>query len=559
MTALSDAVDNPKFRPAIDRVEALFLEGTPLSVAFSGGKDSSVLLDIVLIAAVSAKEKGAEPFILVTNGDTGVENPEISQYLKTESQKIKAYASSKGLNLEYHIAKPLLNDTWAVQVIGGRKLPSFPKNNSDCSVDYKVRPMTSLRKRLLKDLKMEDGEAVTLVGTRFSESAQRAKNMADREETHMEPTRNKDGDLIYPAIADFETDEVWEWIGMSRSGFIESYSDFDDLMRIYADAGNTSCAVVSDALTEGVKAARGGCGARTGCMICTKVKDDKSLNSMILSDKSRYGYMEAPGKLREFIVNTQWDFSRRNWVGKTINDGKITIRPDTYSPQMCLDLLRYALTIDAKEFALASQRNSEPRFELVPIEALIAIDATWSLQGIHKPFQAIKEYIDIFEYGKRFEVPNIEEVKRSPMPSAEYVELDTTNNDYLGLRSPLLEMHGESNCMSTRQMANGKLLLDVETSSSFDIDYEGACLAMEFESDRMMDIHQKSDGKSDLTRGYRWWVQMGAISLSPQQLNMHDEILRRTALKETIGAAGPDVNVDDLLDNYGVRESVFTP
>ncbi|EGQ60906.1 hypothetical protein GGI1_03336, partial [Acidithiobacillus sp. GGI-221] len=49
------------------------------SVAWSGGKDSSVILGLTMQAAQSIITDGADLFapILVTHGDTLVENPEI--------------------------------------------------------------------------------------------------------------------------------------------------------------------------------------------------------------------------------------------------------------------------------------------------------------------------------------------------------------------------------------------------------------------------------------------------------------------------------------------------
>lgn len=557
---------NEKHISSLQRVETLFLQGTPLAISWSGGKDSSVLLDLTLTSAISAKEKGASPYILVTHGDTGVENPEIAAYVKTEARKILAFAKEQGIKLDYHVAKPHLNATWAVQIISGRKLPSFPQNNSDCSVDWKVKPMTSLRKRLMKDVIARTGqEAVTLVGTRYDESAARAKKMTDRGDTHLSPTRNKDGDLVFAVLADWSTDEIWEWIGMTRSGLLTSYSDYNDLNRLYADAGGTSCSVVSDTITEGTKKARGQCGARFGCGVCCAVQNDKSLTTMIGMDHKRYGYMSPLNKLREFIVNTQWDFSRRQWVGRTIDkNGMIAIRPDTYSPEMCLELLRYALTIDAEEREAAYIAGLPPRFELVSLKSLVAIDAIWSLQAMHKPFQAIKEYRDIVDKGIRYAIPDLPEYPRTPMPATRYLYVgdswDSGKDLFSGMRDFRLEMlHGSDTaggCMGNRRLKSGKIVLDVETDTTFDVDLEGACLVMDFEIDRMIDIHENSNGKHGLTEGYRWWIRMGTVALSPQQINMHNEILKRSSFKERMGLAGPRVDMDYI---FSLTESPVYP
>ena len=254
--------DNQKHNAAVQRIKVLFMAGHPCSVSFSSGKDSSELLDITFTAALLAKSDGAEPYILVLTSDTGIENPEITQHVKEESKKIKEYAKQHNLKLEHHIASPLLNDTWAVQVISGRSLPSFSSTNSDCTIDFKINPINRLRKKLLTEITAErNKEVITLVGTRLDESVARKIKMDTRNENEFAPARNKDGDLVYAAIADFTVEDVWEWIGLVRSGLIPSYSDFNELTRIYADAGNTLCAVISDAITEGLKKERGSCGA----------------------------------------------------------------------------------------------------------------------------------------------------------------------------------------------------------------------------------------------------------------------------------------------------------
>jgi 3'-phosphoadenosine 5'-phosphosulfate sulfotransferase (PAPS reductase)/FAD synthetase len=551
-------IDNEKHLDAIGRIESLFMVNTPISVSYSGGKDSSVLMGITLAAAILAKHRGADPFILVTNSDTGVENPEITPYVGRESVKIEAFAEQYGIELEYHTATPTINDEWAVQIFSGRTLPSFPQTNADCTVDFKIRPMRKLRKRILKRVQQERGtEVVTLVGTRLDESNQRKAKMESRNESHEAPQRNDMDELVYAAIADFTAEDVWEWVGLVRSNLLESYSDFNDLTRIYADAGNTSCAVVSDAISEGMKAQRGGCGARTGCIVCTKVKNDKSLSAMIASDNDRYGYMEAPSQLRQFLIDTQWDYSRRQWVGKTIRDNKIKIQPDTYSPKMCLELLRYALSIDANEKQLAMDLGlDKPRFELVSLEALVAIDAQWSLQGWHKPFQAMKEYFEIYEDGKRYDVPVIDNpVERKPIPKARYIHLSdkqiVEHGRLTGLRDHLLELNSDSHCMGTKMTRGGKVIMDIETEESFQVDLEGAFLALEFERETMMRIHDQASDGFGLTAGYKWWARMGVISLSRQQVSVHDEILRRTQLKEDIGIAGPNTNLEGLFSLCG--------
>jgi hypothetical protein len=110
-----------------------------------------------------------------------------------------------------------------------------------------------------------------------------------------------------------------------------------------------------------------------------------------------------------------------------------------------------------------------------------------------------------------------------------------------------MEFFEPGNCMSTRTLNNGKTVMDVETESSFEVDLEGAVLAIELEYDRMMEIRNNTTLSSGVTRGYKWWASMGTLSLSAQQVSLHDDILRRTVAKEKLGLVGPGVDIDELL------------
>lgn len=546
------------FEKAVGRVVALFHAGHPITVAWSSGKDSSCCLAVVLEAAIQAKAAGDSPVVVITHSNTGVENPEVENFVKSEMAKIHAFVTRHGLNADIRVAMPALGSGWMVRVLSGRALPAFPGGNSDCSTDFKVTPMRRLRKRVFAEIGKDDREVVTVVGTRFDESVTRGAAMRERGESWERPIRNKDGDLVLSAIADWTLDDVWDLIAYARMGEIVTYSDFDDLFRLYADGGGTSCAVVSDAIMEENAAAAkksGGCGARFGCSVCTRVANDKSVTAMIEGDPDRYAYLAPLNRLREYIVANHWDMSKRMWVGRSISDdGWIAIQPDTYSPAYVLDLLRYVLTIQIREQETAEMLGIKPRFSLIDLKQLAAIGATWSLQGYHKPFQAVREWVDIYELGKRYDVPENPVVYvRGKMPEPRYYFVgDDWDEGQLinsGLRDVVLEMvsDGSDGCMGTKSLKNGNVVMDVNTAGEFDFDAEGLGLAFAFELDTMLEINANASSSVGLTREYRWWASMGPMLLSPRQVSIHDEILRRTAFKERHGLAGADYDLDALL------------
>ena len=512
-----------------------------VSVAWSGGKDSSVILGLTLQAAHSLLADGVvlNAPILVTHGDTLVENPEIRGYADGEIARLRDYAERYAIPLHVHVAQPNLTESWQLRVIGGRALPSFPGTNHDCTTDLKIKPMHRLRKRLSDQ--REPSSMVTIIGTRFEESPQRAARMADREETAETPWQGDDGHWYLSPIAHWTTDQVWEYLGYCRAGDPDylTFSRFEDVFRIYADAAGTSCAVVGDMATRGQSKP---CGARTGCAVCTPIGRDKSLEAMIESDP-RYHYLRGLNRLQRFLVNTRWDFSRRNWMGRSVDaDGYMTIAPDVYSPDMLRDLLRYALTIDMEEIETARATGQRPRFQLISLKMLLAIDAQWSLYGYHPSFEAMRIYHDIVERGIRYPVPEVAEQERATMPPKRRLYVGTPwhdREDLHGYRDIFQEIAtgSESLCMGTRYLSNGHQVMDVETSLAFDFDDAGVADFFGLEYDAILE---------DLERGrdfgpcgaYLYYSRMGMLSLSPQAISTVDKIMRRTQWLHAKGLAG---------------------
>jgi len=503
---------------AVESLKAV-LATTTCSVAWSSGKDSSVILGLTLQAALALKKDGvAIHQIIVTHGDTTVENPEIRAYADSEIGKIEWFALEHGIPLKVAVAKPSLSESWQCRVIGGRALPSFPGANHDCTTEMKINPMGRLRKALLGP---DAGEVVTVIGTRFEESPQRAKRMEERGETADKPWVGDDGKVYLSPIAHWSMEDVWEYLGLARSGDPEvaTFSDFDDLFRIYADGSGSSCAVVGDMATRGKSKP---CGARTGCWCCTPIGRDKSLEAMIENDE-RYAYMRGLNRLQRFLVNTRWDFSRRLWLGRTVDEhGYVAIQPDVYSPDMLKDLLRYVLTLDAEERSAARELGIAPRFEIINLITLLAIDAMWNLQGYHRPFEALRVFKDVVLEGNRYPVPSIEEHPRpKAMPKTRYlhVGIDYAEDSRLvGLRDLTLDMIDEpgTGCMNTRVTSDGRIVMDVNTSPAFDIDPEGAVLFMEYEFDRVLDEYATPNRVSGPIDGYLYYARMGILSVAPQ-------------------------------------------
>lgn len=546
---MPDLGSHPNVRSALSVLTGLLENRTPLIVAWSSGKDSSVVLSLALEAARRIRASGNAPApIVVSHSDTLIENPEVHALARRELGKIECYAAREGLPLEVVIATPALSDHWAVRVLGGRRLPSFGATNRDCTVDFKIRPQQRARAAVMRRLAAAGwGEAVIITGSRFDESDERRRRMLARGDSSDSVRRNERGERVLAPIATWTSDEVFDYLGVVGARGT-GYSDFREVLRLYADAGASSCAVVSDAVTSAWKRSRP-CSARMGCLVCCAVSEDRSLTNLVAYDPQRYGYLGGWLAFRDFLIATLWDFRRRNWLGRTLHHGYVRIRPDVYSPAMLRELLAYALTLDAIELERCSRLGVAPRFQMINAQRLIAIDSYWSLLGIAPAFEALRLYREVFVRGARYAVPRVAVQPPRPLPAPRYYYVGRNGDEdgedlSTGLRDLVLEAFGGAGCVGARRLGNGRVVMDAESAVSFDVDTEAAALVLELELDHLLDRSEVRPQPAGAA--YRHYAALGCLSLSPRQYGVHDQILRRTAFRARAGLGGA-VDIGGLL------------
>ncbi len=547
--SLEDMVERARFA-----IRSLIENNHPILVAYSSGKDSSILANLVLIEAKHCVSLGIKPVVVVTTSDTLIENPEIVKHYQAEHLKMRRFAKAAGFDLRIEVVQPSLLMSQQIKVLVGRGLPTFPGAGSDCSYDLKIAPQRAARKRIYKELiAIGMSEPVTLIGTRFDESQRRELKMKARGENPDTPKRNRDGDLVLSPIALWTTEDVWEAIGYVSAGLWEGFSDFKEVMRIYADGGGTSCAVVSDAIFEGGdKKRKGGCGSRFGCHGCQAVGNDKSLQNMVDFDP-KYAYAKPLLKLNQLIRNTRFDWNRRHYVGRTIKAGWIAIEPDTYHPDFLRTLRRCMIQIDYDERNRAAAVGQKPMFQLLPLEMLLTLDAIANLNGVSRPFEVWADLRDV-ESGVRYEVPEVDPVPQTPMPETRFLYVGEDwdaafGGPVQGLRSSYIEALTEmGSCVpELRELSDGHMVWDLETGKGFSVDEESALLILDFEMDRLIEMHDKwQHTPGGITAGYMWYVSYGVFNLDHSQISFHDEVARRTAWKDKHGLT-VDYSIEDLM------------
>ena len=379
-----------KIEIAISRIKSIFMENKVCLVATSHGKDSAVLSNIVLKAAIEfMNEHGYCPHIRFVTSNTRIENPVMDGYVKRESSKIIKFADDHALDVNVDIVTPGVTNNYLINMIGGRIIASLSDCDAKCSSMMKVDPITRHKKRVFK--KLGKNNVVTVVGKRSDESVVRGANMDESGESEGKVVADKKGELLMCPIADFTIDDVFYYIGNVRSGKFECYSDFDDLVEIYRDANGGDCMVTTYYTGQASKTA---CGARTGCYLCTRVSNDRSLENMLSENK--FKYMQPLNDFRQFILDTHYNPNRRNWLARSIQkDGSVNISPNAYSPQHCEEMLKIVLTIDARERDAASMLGIKPRFQMLTLADVLAIEVLWARYGYQTTAKALNIWNDI--------------------------------------------------------------------------------------------------------------------------------------------------------------------
>jgi len=253
-------------------------DGIPWVVGYSGGKDSTAVLQLVWLAlrGLPAAERTKPVHVIST--DTLVENPVVAAWVSSSLESIGRAAVSDSLPVEPHRLTPALADTFWVNLIGKGYPAPRPKFRW-CTERMKIKPSNAF----IRDVVRENGEAIVVLGTRKAESSRRSSNMtkfeARRVRDRLSPNGNLPNSLIFSPIEDWSNDDVW--LFLMQVGNPWGY-DNKDLLTMYSGASEDGeCPLVVDDTTPS-------CGSsRFGCWVCTLVERDRSMTAMIQNDEEK--------------------------------------------------------------------------------------------------------------------------------------------------------------------------------------------------------------------------------------------------------------------------------
>lgn len=259
----------------------------PWLVGFSGGKDSTMVVSLIVDAVLSIPAKLRTKPVSVLCTDTRVEIPAIAQMVDATLDRIQRFSVQNNLNIEVNLLKPPPEQSFWVNIIG-RGYPPPNRTFRWCTQRLKIDPVNVLVNQRLGHW----GEAILHLGARRAESSTRAQTMADRD---IRNGLHRHPDLprvwVSNPIEFLTTEEVWAYLLQRQNPW---GGDNRSLYKLYASASNGECPIQIDTSTPA-------CGnSRFGCWTCTVVERDKASEGLLASGDER---ME---KLLEFRQTLQF-------------------------------------------------------------------------------------------------------------------------------------------------------------------------------------------------------------------------------------------------------------
>ena len=291
-------------------------DSEPWIIAYSGGKDSTLLLQLVWEAALATEPEKRSRRIYVVSNDTLVESPLVINHLNKSVSVIREAANRMGLPITARITKPYVDQTFWVNVIGRGYIPPT-RNFRWCTDRMKIQPTN----RLMTEIVKRHGGAVLLVGTRRAESQNRSRNMKKLgvKADGMNPHSSIEGCRIFAPLADLSDNDVWTVLMQRKPPWGGSHRE---LITLYRNAGGGECPLV---LSKEDAPSCGTSSPRFGCWTCTVVEKDRSMRGTIDSGHPDQDKLELLYNFRETLIELREDNDNRLPVRR---DGRMKIRPN---------------------------------------------------------------------------------------------------------------------------------------------------------------------------------------------------------------------------------------
>ena len=263
----------------LETIQEVYMEDNiPWICGYSGGKDSSAVVQLVWMALAALPAEKRTKTVHVISTDTLVESPVVAIWASQSLKKMKVAADEAQLPIVPHRLTPQIQNTFWVNLIG-RGYPCPRVNFRWCTDRLKI----DASNQFIKSILAAESEAILVLGSRKAESATRRKVMEGYEEKryreHLSPNCSYPNTYVFTPIENWEDSMVWQFLMQHSNPWGHSNKD---LLAMYRGASSDNeCPLVVESGTPSCG------GSRMGCWVCTMVTEDKSLSAMIQNDEEK--------------------------------------------------------------------------------------------------------------------------------------------------------------------------------------------------------------------------------------------------------------------------------
>lgn len=354
-------------QPLLEEIQELYLaDSVPWVIGYSGGKDSTAVLQLVWLALEQLPVEQRTKPVHVISTDTLVENPVVASWVTSSLTAMTAAADDRQIPVTAHRLTPKVEDTFWVNLIG-RGYPAPRPKFRWCTERLKIKPSNNF----IRSMVAAHGEVVLVLGIRKAESQARARAM-DRAEKgrvrdRLSPNSSLPNSLIYSPVEAWTNDEVWMFLMEQANPW--GYNNKDLLTMYQGASADGECPLVVDTSTPS-------CGdSRFGCWTCTLVDKDKSMSAMIQNDEEKewmLPLLELRDKLDVADDRHLRDFRRMNGSITLFHEQAVHGPYTQKARQEWLSLL-----LEAQTWIRREGPDYMRQVELITAEELKAIRRMW--------------------------------------------------------------------------------------------------------------------------------------------------------------------------------------
>jgi DNA sulfur modification protein DndC len=297
----------------------------PWVVAYSGGKDSTLVLQLVMELLLELGPQARKP-VYVLSSDTRVEAPNVSEYVMESMGRIENAARARNLNLYTQLVFPEIEEGFWAKLIG-KGYPPPSRWFRWCTSNMKIKPS----RRAIDNIVAKEGSVILLLGSRLDESSQRAQSIQSfkNNERKLNPHHEIPDAMVFKPIVSWATDDVWEYLSSNPPAWGGSH---EKIIHLYRQANGGECPVVLDLETPSCG------GSRFGCWTCTVVKQDKSMEGFIATGEE---WMRPLNEFRSKLITYRDKPGMRSAVKRDGTQGH-----GPFTPEARKQILRELLTTE---------------------------------------------------------------------------------------------------------------------------------------------------------------------------------------------------------------------